>query len=299
MINNLISILAILASAGAALGIAVAGSSGELQLFGIPLFLACGLIAFSLQWLAFVPAFIFQTERFFDLFGSLTYITLAAIGFFYSGREAGAALVAAMVVIWAVRLGGFLFTRVSRTGHDRRFATIKPDFLQFLMTWTLQGLWVFITFSAGLAALTSGKPYPLDAFVVTGGVLWLAGFLIEIVADQQKSNFKRDPGNRDRFIRHGLWAWSRHPNYFGEILLWMGIAIAAFPILEGWQLATLISPVFVFLLLTRISGVRMLDARADRKWGHEEDYQDYCRNTPVLLLNPRLKASGQVPSTSS
>jgi steroid 5-alpha reductase family enzyme len=291
MNNNLISVLGIVAAIGIALGIAAAGSSGGIEISGVPLFLICGLIAFLVQWLAFIPAFIFQTERYFDLLGSLTYISLAAIGFLYSGQDAGATLVAAMVLIWAVRLGGFLFTRVSRTGHDRRFAKIKPDFLQFLMTWTLQGLWVFITFSAGLSALTSGKAYPLDVFVGVGSVLWLTGFLIEIVADRQKSNFSKDPGNQDKFIRHGLWAWSRHPNYFGEILLWVGIAMAALPMLEGWQLVTLISPVFVFVLLTRISGVRMLEARADRKWGQDDDYQSYCRRTPVLLLNPSLKAA--------
>jgi steroid 5-alpha reductase family enzyme len=288
--NNLISILGIAAAIGVALGIAAAGGSGGIRIFGISLFLICGLIAFLVQWLAFIPAFMFQTERYFDLFGSLTYIGLAAIGFLYSDQGAGATLVVAMVVIWAVRLGKFLFTRVSRTGHDRRFSKIKPDFLQFLMTWTLQGLWVFITFSAGLSALTSGKAYPIDAFVGFGSALWLTGFLIEVVADHQKSDFRKDPGNNDKFIRHGLWAWSRHPNYFGEILLWIGIAIAALPMLEGWQFVTLISPVFVVVLLTKISGVSMLEARADRKWGREEGYQDYCERTPVLLLNPALKA---------
>jgi len=289
MNNNLISILGIAAAIGVALGIAVAGSTGSIEISGIPLFLICGIIAFLVQWLAFVPAFVFQSERYFDLFGSLTYIGLAAIGFSYSSQDAGATIVTAMVVIWAIRLGGFLFARVSKTGHDRRFAKIKPEFLQFLMTWTLQGLWVFITFAAGLAALTSGKAYPLDVFVGVGSVLWLTGFVIEIVADQQKSNFRKDPGNKDRFIQHGLWAYSRHPNYFGEIVLWVGIAIAALPMLEGWQFATLISPVFVALLLTKISGVRMLELRAERKWGHEDGYQEYCRRTPMLLLNPTPK----------
>ncbi len=290
MNKPLVSILGIIAAVAVALGIAVAGSSGDIKLFGIPLFYICGIIAFLIQWLAFIPAFIYQTEKYFDLLGSLTYIGLAVFGFFYSSQGIGAIVLTAMVVIWAVRLGSYLFTRVSKSGHDRRFARIKPDFLQFLMTWTLQGLWVFITFSAGLSALSSGKAYPLDAFVVGGAVLWLAGLLIEIVADQQKSDFRKDPANKDKFIRHGLWAWSRHPNYFGEILLWIGIAIVAMPMLEGWQLVTLISPVFVVVLLTWISGVRMLEVRADRKWGHEKAYQDYCKSTPVLILNPTLKA---------
>lgn len=289
MNSHLVSVLAIIVAIGVALSIAVAGSSADIQIFGIPLLFVCGLIAFAVQWLAFIPAFIFQTEKYFDLLGSLTYITLAVVALLYSRQDVGAFLIASMVIIWALRLGTFLFRRVIQVGHDQRFAKIKPDFLQFLMTWTLQGLWVFLTFSAGLAALTSGKAYPIDTFVGVGFVLWLVGFLIEVVADQQKSNFRNDPGNANKFIRHGLWAWSRHPNYFGEILLWTGIAIAAIPMLEGWQYVTLISPVFVVLLLTRISGVRMLEARANRKWGAEEDYKEYCDKTPMLLLNPLLK----------
>jgi steroid 5-alpha reductase family enzyme len=289
MSKHMTSALGIIAAMTIALAIGTAGGSGGLTVFGIPLFLVCGLIAFVIQWLAFVPAFIFQTEKYFDLLGSLTYIGLAVLGFVYSSQDVGAVLISAMVIVWAMRLGGFLFVRVSQTGHDRRFEKIKPDFLQFLMTWTLQGLWVFVTFSAGLAALTSGKPYPLDGFVVVGGILWLAGFAIEIVADHQKSSFRKDPGNKDKFIHHGLWAWSRHPNYFGEILLWTGIATAASPMLEGWRLATLISPVFVLVLLTKISGVRMLEARANRKWGHDDRYRNYRKRTPVLLPNPTLR----------
>jgi steroid 5-alpha reductase family enzyme len=285
------SILGILGAIGVALGIALAGSGGDLQIFGMPLLLTCGLFSFFVQWLAFIPAFMFQTERYFDLLGSLTYIALAVIALLYSSQEAGAILVASMVIVWASRLGIFLFGRVMRVGHDRRFVKIKPDFLQFLMTWTLQGSWVFVTFAAGLTALTSGKAYPLSGLVGVGCSLWFVGFLIEVVADQQKSIFRKDPNNVDKFIRHGLWAWSRHPNYFGEILLWTGIAVAALPMLEGWQYVTLISPVFVIVLLTKISGVRMLEARANEKWGREEDYQEYRDKTPMLLLNPLLKGT--------
>ncbi len=119
-----------------------------------------------------------------------------------------------------------------------------------------------------------------------GIVVWVAGFAIEVIADQQKSTFKRNPANAGRYITTGLWAWSRHPNYFGEITLWTGIAIIALPILEGWRWVTLISPVFVFLLLTRVSGIPMLEARGKKRWGDEEAYQAYTRNTPVLVPRP-------------
>ena len=289
MNKHTISVLGILASIAIGLGMAAAGSDGGLLVSGLPLFAVCGLLAYFVQWIAFIPAFIFQTERYFDLLGSLTYISLAVVALMYSTQDPGAILVASMVIIWATRLGSFLFIRVIKDGHDARFVRIKPDFLRFLMTWSLQGLWVLVTFSAGLAALTAGQAYPLDVYVGAGCVLWLAGFIIEVVADQQKSSFRKDPNNTGKFIQHGIWAWSRHPNYFGEIVLWSGIAVAALPMLQGWQYLTLISPVFVFVLLTKISGVSMLEARANKKWGHQEDYKNYCAKTPVLLINPTLR----------
>ena len=126
----------------------------------------------------------------------------------------------------------------------------------------------------------------MDALVLTGCALWLAGFLIEVIADKQKTAFRQLESNKGKFIQQGLWAWSRHPNYFGEILLWVGIALAAFPVLEGQQLVTLISPVFVFFLLTKISGVRMLEAQGRRRWGDDPEYQRYLKRTPAILLNP-------------
>ncbi|MEM8768885.1 MAG: DUF1295 domain-containing protein, partial [Pseudomonadota bacterium] len=166
------------------------------------------------------------------------------------------------------------------------FNSIKPDFAQFLMTWTLQGLWVFLTLSPALAAMTSQVQPPLGAFAALGVVLWVAGFTIEVVADNQKRRFRSNPENRNRYIDLGLWAWSQHPNYFGEILLWTGIAVIALPVLQGTQLVTLVSPIFVYLLLTKISGIRMLDARARRQWGEDPEYQAYRRRTSKLLPLP-------------
>jgi steroid 5-alpha reductase family enzyme len=155
-----------------------------------------------------------------------------------------------------------------------------------MMTWTLQGLWVVMTAAAALAAMTSTQTPAIGITGVLGLILWIAGFAIEVVADKQKRDFRRDPDNSDRFIQHGLWAWSRHPNYFGEILLWCGIAVIALPALQGWQYATLISPVFVYLLLTKVSGIPMLDAHALKRWGDEDDYRAYRKATPVLFPRP-------------
>jgi steroid 5-alpha reductase family enzyme len=192
----------------------------------------------------------------------------------------------ALVLIWAGRLGTFLFRRIQKAGKDERFDDIKPSFVRFLNTWTLQGLWVTFTLAAALAAITSTTRKELGIFALIGGIVWVIGFTIEAVADAQKSRFRAQPENEGEFIHTGLWSWSRHPNYFGEIVIWVGVAIIALPILQGWTYVTLISPVFVTLLLTRVSGIPMLEKRADEKWGDREDYQAYKENTSVLIPLP-------------
>jgi steroid 5-alpha reductase family enzyme len=282
-----ISLIGIAACIAIASTIGVAGSDGGITLGRLPVFMLCGFAAFVIQWLVFVPAYRFQTEKYYDLTGSLTYTSLAIGALMASGsHEPGAILICAMVLIWAVRLGSFLFIRIQADGKDVRFDKIKPNFMRFLMTWTLQGLWVFITFAAGLAAITSGKPHPVSTVVVVGGLMWLFGFSIEVIADRQKRKFRETAQNRETFIRHGLWRWSRHPNYFGEICLWTGVAVMAYPVLSGWQFVTLISPIFVYLLLTQVSGVKMLEARGRKRWGANEEYQHYLKTTPALMLNP-------------
>ncbi len=127
----------------------------------------------------------------------------------------------------------------------------------------------------------------MDIFAIVGALVWVIGFAIEVTADAQKSRFNADPSNKGKFIRTGLWSRSRHPNYFGEIVLWIGIAIIAIPVLQGWQWVAMISPLFVTLLLTRVSGIPLLEKKADVKWGGQAEYEEYKKNTPVLI--PRMK----------
>lgn len=267
-------------------GMAWAGSRHGAEVAGWPVFALCGALAFGVNWVAFVPAWLAQTERYYDLVGSLTYGTLVVVALTASGGGARAWLLGGLVALWAARLGSFLFKRISEDGSDGRFDAIKPDFARFLMTWTLQGLWVFLTMSCALAAITARDDRPLGAIAWTGLAVWIAGFTIEAVADRQKRAFRADPENEGRFITTGLWAWSRHPNYFGEITLWTGIALIAWPALEGWQHMTLVSPVFVYLLLTRISGIPLLEARARKRWGDDPAYQAYRERTSRLLPRP-------------
>jgi len=270
--------------------LAWAGSQGGVIIFGLPLFTLSIILAFIIQWIVFIPAFLFQTEKFYDLTGSLTYLTVSISAVLLSeSPDARAWLLMALVIIWAVRLGSFLFTRVLKSGKDSRFDEIKPSLPRFLLAWTLQGLWISFTLAAALAAITSRLRVPLDFFAGLGLLVWIGGFSIEALADWQKNRFRADPTNQGRFIRSGLWSWSRHPNYFGEITLWTGVAIIALPVLRGWQFLTLISPVFIFILLTRISGIPMLEQRADEKWGGQPEYKQYKDSTSVLVPLPPRK----------
>ena len=281
------AIIGIVAAVVIGVLVALAGSDGSTEAGGIAVFAIGALVAYGINWLVYIPSSIARTERYFDLTGSITYLTVTVVAVALSGDlDARAWIAAAMVAVWALRLGTFLFRRISRDGGDGRFDEIKLDPLRFLMTWTLQGLWVLLTIACALAIMTSLEQKSLEWLGVLGIGVWVAGFAIEVIADRQKSAFKRDPANEGQFITSGLWAWSRHPNYFGEIMLWTGIALMAIPILSGWRWVVLISPVFVAVLLTRISGVPMLEARAEQRWGDQEEFQTYTANTPVLVLRP-------------
>lgn len=264
--------------------VALAGSQGGALAGGLPLFALTVGLAFFVQWLVFIPAYLMQTEKFFDLTGSLTYISVILLGVVLSKNiDFRSILLSALVVIWAVRLGTFLYSRIQKAGKDDRFDEIKPSFIRFLNVWTIQGLWVTFTVAAALVAITTTTRKDLDLFAMIGFLVWIFGFAFEVIADSQKRKFSADPQNKGRFIQTGLWSRSRHPNYFGEIMLWLGIAIIALPVLQGWQWVALISPVFVTLLLTRVSGVPMLEKKADTKWGGQEDYEAYKKRTPVLI----------------
>ena len=270
-----------------------AGSDGGDSFGTLPVFAICGALAFGVNWAAFVPAALTKTEHFYDLTGGLTYISVIVVAVILSGAlDTRATIVASMVMVWALRLASFLFLRIRKAGKDSRFDEIKHKPGRFFLAWTLQGLWVLLTAAAGLAVITGGTREPLGIIGYVGIAVWLIGMTIEIVADRQKSAFKADPANEGKFINVGLWAWSRHPNYFGEIVLWTGIAIIAIPVLQGWQWATLISPVFVTFLLTKVSGVPMLEDKADERWGGQDDYEEYKRNTPVLIMKPPAMQGG-------
>jgi steroid 5-alpha reductase family enzyme len=281
------SALGIVASLIIAVLILTAGSQGSVSFGGYPLFALCGSIGFALHWALFIPSYAFKTEHYFDLTGSLSYITtVAAAIVFNPSLDLRDLIICAMITVWALRLGSFLFWRIKKDGQDKRFIVMKTKFTWFLMTWTIGGLWVLVTMAAGLAALTSNISAELGLISYLGIALWLFGFVVEVTADNQKTEFRKNPDNRNRFITTGVWSWSQHANYFGEITLWFGLALVSLPVLSGWQLATLISPVFVYFLLTKVSGIPLLDRLAKQKWGTDSDYLSYTQATSKLLLWP-------------
>ena len=338
------------------------------KMLQIPALLFLGLLSVVIQWVAFIPAFLYRTEHFYDLTGSCTYVVLILCAL-YIGSAAPLSptkhtagnqrphdmayawtprqiLVAAMVLIWALRLGSFLFLRVRKIGKDGRFDKIKVSPSRFFVAWTIQGLWVFLTALGALIMIVQGSSnkhdvsrlsslsdFSLSSFAtiapadLPGFVLWTLGFGIEVIADWQKNVFndnnrrtiRADSTNSSRsqhseqitgpttgWIDTGLWRYSRHPNYFGEILLWCGVAamgIGSVVTTTSSSMAStaastdarpqpvteiilyVISPLFVSLLLLYVSGIPLLEDRADKKWGHIAAYQQYKRRTPVLIPN--------------
>jgi len=267
--------------------IAFSISYGIALLTGLEVIQQAVWIAFFIQWILFVPAFYFQTEKFYDLTGSATYLFIV-IYISYQSNVAininmGSILLASCIILWAIRLGSFLFTRIHKAGEDKRFSSIKPSPTRFFMAWTFQGMWVSICSMCALTAIASKNGVVQNGVFYIGMLVFIFGFLVEIIADWQKSSFRKNPTNKNQFIAQGLWSYSRHPNYFGEITLWLGISIMSFSSLSSWQYITLISPVFTYILLVYISGVRILEIAGMEKWGHLDSYQQYVRRTPSLF----------------
>lgn len=265
--------------------------AGGPEVAGYPAALWLAAWCLGVQWVAWVPAMLQRTEHYYDLTGSLTFLSgtaaaLAVAAGAGGGVDARGGLAAVLVAVWATRLGLFLFRRVRREGKDGRFDEIKRSAARFLIAWTLQGLWVFWTALAAWILVLHPTRAPWGAWDAAGLALWALGFLVEVVADTQKAIFKGRPENRGRWIDVGLWRWCRHPNYLGEITLWTGVAVMGAGQFQGNQWIGLLSPIFVWFLLTQGSGIPLAQARADERWGDDPGYQAYKARTPVLLPWP-------------
>ena len=286
--NALRSFVVVLFATALGLGFAWLAGCNGITAYGYPVPAICAAIAFAVNWLAFIPSAIARTEKFYDLVGAITNLSMIGAACVLSAPlDTRAIVIAAMVAIWAVRLGSFLFVRIEKSGGvDHRFDAIKVNPPRFLVAWTLQAVWTIITAAAALVCISATARAPIDLFFGIGTAIWIVGFTIEVLADRQKSAFKADLANTGKFISIGLWSWSQHPNYFGEIVLWIGATIVAIPVLSGWSFLVFASPLLITLQITKVSGINLLDKAAKKKWGDDPEYQEYRRTTSLLVLRP-------------
>ena len=242
------------------------------------------ILSFIIHWLLFIPAYVFKTEKFYDLTGTISYISIVLYVLLSSTDgiiNFGNMIVSSLIIMWTIRLGTFLFTRIKKAGEDKRFREIKKSFSWFFMAFTISGMWVSICTICALTGISNG--IELTGVTYIGVIIFIIGFALEIISDNQKTNFRKIEYNKDKFITTGLWKYSRHPNYLGEIVLWTGVAIISYSSLEVYQMFTLVSPIFTYLLLVNVSGINLLEKSGEKKWGHLESYKIYKKNTPRLI----------------
>ena len=242
------------------------------------------ILSFIIHWLLFIPAYVYKTEKFYDLTGTISYISIVLYVLLSSTDgiiNFGNIIVSSLIIMWTLRLGTFLFTRIKKAGEDKRFREIKKSFSWFFMAFTISGMWVSICAICALTGISNG--IELTGITYIGIIIFIIGFALEIISDNQKTNFRKIEYNKDKFITTGLWKYSRHPNYLGEIVLWTGVAIISYSSLEVYQMFTLVSPIFTYLLLVNVSGINLLEKSGEKKWGHLDSYKSYKENTPRLI----------------
>tara|TARA_B100001250_G_scaffold327478_1_gene291714 strand:- start:1595 stop:2449 length:855 start_codon:yes stop_codon:yes gene_type:complete len=244
-------------------------------------------LIFGLQILGFIPSFYLKSEKYYDLFGGITFASSILLISFLRFKKTTdlnirEIILAMSVLFWTIRLSFFLFQRVKRVGKDERFNSYKFSFSKFLLAWMTQGLWVFICLLPVLIVFST-PTNPELLYLAFGGLIYLLGLVIEITADYQKTKHNKKNEKERKFISKGLWSKSRHPNYFGEFLIWTGITIISFPVFSGFKYLALITPIFIYFLLNHISGVNLLEERAKEKWGDNPDYIDYLKTTPKFF----------------
>jgi steroid 5-alpha reductase family enzyme len=246
------------------------------------------LIALAVNAAFFAFAAARRTDVVTDLSYSLSFALLAIVLPFLGAGEPVQLAASLLVLVWAVRLGGYLLRRILRMKVDHRFDEMRDNPLRFARFWLLQAISVAVIMLPVSYLLGQDAAPGLGLWAIAGAVIWLLGLVIEAVADAQKSRFKAKSENHDRFITRGLWRYSRHPNYFGEMLVWWGLFVFAVPFLHGAAFAVVVGPVFITLLLLFVSGIPLLERSAEAKYGDDVAYQEYKRRTSILVpLPPR------------
>jgi steroid 5-alpha reductase family enzyme len=247
-------------------------------------------VSLVVQALFFAVATTFKTDKVTDLSYGLTFVILA-LGLLLTSRDGGGPglVLALMVVLWGGRLAGYLVYRIVRMGRDARFDGIRERFWAFAKFWLLQGIAVWVIMLP--VTLWFSRPGPWNGLMAIGAGTWLSGLVIETTADLQKFREKSRPGGGSRWVASGLWRYSRHPNYFGELLCWWGVFVFVAGDLSAWSWLAVAGPVAITALLLFVTGIPTLEASALRKWGRDPAYAEYRRRTRLLVPLPRIGAS--------
>jgi len=241
------------------------------------------LIAVLINIFVFIPAYLWKTDKLTDISYSLTFFVLACYGLYINNFELPYLILFLAITAWAFRLGAYLLIRIKKMGRDKRFDGMREDFWRFFKFWFFQGISVWVIMVPSLLFFNSEISY-LGIISYTGIAIWLLGLLIETFSDLQKYKFINNPQNKGVWIETGLWKYSRHPNYFGEITLWVGVYLFVFPHLDFAQnIFGLISPLYIAFIIIFISGIPMLEKAADKRWGENPSYQNYKKRTSVLV----------------
>jgi steroid 5-alpha reductase family enzyme len=252
------------------------------------LFLGIGSMAIQAAFFVFAASF--RTDKVTDLSYSVSFVALAVLLFAIGGvLSASRILVTLAVAVWGIRLGGYLLGRVIRTGRDERFDRIRDRVLKFAGFWLLQGVTVWIVAIPAAIVLSELARTGLGWSGILGACLWVIGFAIEAISDAQKYRFRNDPSNSGKWIESGLWSYSRHPNYFGEMLCWWGIWVVAIPSLRGLLWLSVLSPLYLTMMLRFVTGIPTVEKRAIKKYGETEEYREYVRTTSRLVPLPRRR----------
>mmetsp|Transcript_6007 Transcript_6007/g.18876 ORF Transcript_6007/g.18876 Transcript_6007/m.18876 type:complete len:279 (+) Transcript_6007:86-922(+) len=218
-----------------------------------------------------------RTERCYDLSGSATHVCVVVMAVLLAPRKTPRHLLASFAaVVWAARLGTYLFLRIAKDKRDGRFDKLRHNAVGFLAAWTIQALWVVVV-ELPVLLLARDEDAGLSVRDGLGLALWLAGFVLELVADTQKFAFRCE--HPDAFVHTGVWRFSRHPNFAGEIAAWVGLAIVASPT----TYAAWLSPAFTALLLTKGTGIPPLEKAAQARYGGDPAFVHYTAHTSVLL----------------
>lgn len=235
----------------------------------------------------FLLAYVLQSDKLTDISYAVTFAALGILGFVYGPQDYALAVLLTMILAWAVRLGGYLLYRVIKKGKDQRFDEMRSVFLKFGRFWLLQGLTVAIVMIPSMFALSNGMD-EISFLSALGLLIFSAGFVIETVADFEKNSFNNDPKNKGKWIQSGIWGWSRHPNFLGEMMVWIGVYLYALPVLSGVEaVVSLVSPLYIIGLLYFGSGVPILERYADKKWGDQKEYKEYKERVGKLI--PKFK----------